>query len=281
MYNKIFKQYEEGDGGITYAMCFIAIIFSVTLFSYFQFNTNAYVLKEKLETALHVAESAVLTANQGNVNDTGIREDEFDREAYRYHIVTAYDATINTKMEKEEKQLKFLASTMVNSLTNGLGLDTDNYTVKNGFLQDMCGTDGFIAIKNMTIYEPVYEIRTTQSGSNLTGDLKFTTTYTPIKWIKYVIYFKDGSNIYNNSTKEILEEAPILYNGKSAKGATLQVTLGTSFKGLKNIFAKVGSNSTSIFSQDPEEGRITYSVNVTLAMDIVLADNDDRNITKK
>lgn len=275
MTKKIIR-FEEGDGGITYAMCFIAIVLSVALFSYFRFNMDVYVLKEKLETGLHVAESAVLTANQSTMCQDGIREDEFDRESYRYHIITSFNASNNNKTDKEEKQLKLLAKTMADSLADELGLANDKYTVENPFIKSMTGENGYIKIKNMEIYEPVYKITTTSTGSAVNGDLKFKTIYTPVKWIKYVIFF--NNNTYSNSTKEILDisNTPKLYTGQNAKGATLQVTLGTDFYGLKNIFAKVGSNSSSIFTKNPEEDRIIYSVNVTLAMDIVLADNDDR-----
>lgn len=288
---------ESGSGGISYAMYFIAIVITAFLYSFTTFSASLYVIEEVLENGLHIVENVVLTSNQASITETG-REDTFDRELQRMKIVTK-STYQNTWGVNEQEQVNNLGEKFQDALVSQLGL-VSNIHPSSGILAKMCGTDANIAIVgDVIIYEPIYDlqvIRTSNADAIIETDehyvtksWDFTTDYTIVGWVEYDLHYTN--NVYQGCSKKLCSQTPILTNGKQAEGATIEATLGVSFAGLKNIFAGISTTTPTIgtdgeidmsgvengmFSNNPEQ--LTYQVQVTQAMDIVIADKDSRKI---
>lgn len=297
MKSRLLKK-ESGTGGISYAMYFIAIITTVVLFVYTTFNAQLFVLESILENGLHLIESTVLTANQSSIVG-GERQDEFERELRRMKIVTAsvyQDAWDNAEQAQVNKLGRLFEETMIEQF--GLVNDTNP---GSGVLKNMCGEDADILIAgDVYLYEPEYEMTIARTGvpdaveetdpKYITKSYDFEVTYDIVGWIEYRLSF--SNNIYQGATKRICSNVPQLLLGDEAEGATVEATLGVSFKGLKNIFAGIPTATPSVesagswdepltvekgmFAENPEQ--IEYSVLITQAMDIVVAENDSRRV---
>lgn len=299
---------EHGDGGISYAMYFIAIVITLVFYVFFKFNADLFMIEESLENGLHIAETRTLTATQDEEITPGNRSDNFERETSRMHIVTTYDPGATTLAGKENDQIKLLANSFSDSVKEQL--DLDGVHPKSSILKSMCGSDAVIHIEGLHIYEPIYEkivTKTEKTGSLISGStLKkydFTVDYVVTKWIIYDIAFSETDNSFSSCSKRFSDSAPVLENGSPAEGATIEATLGTKFKGVRNIFAginttpptvhkdalELGSNYNNLtadeydishsmgpmFSSDPTQNE--YVVKVTQSVDIVIAHQDSRN----
>lgn len=314
--NNIFTKREDGTGGISYAMYFVAIISTLVLFIFFKFNADLYVIEETMENGLHVAENRALTVNQDlskdstgkTVQNTG----EYERETNRFNIVTNY-STSTEMSTKELAQVELLAKEFSKALQEQMNLDGSE--PQGGMLLQMCGRDSKICITKMKIFEPVYSrtvTRTAESGNgiakkdlgNYLPGYSFDVVYNIDQWIIYDIRF-DNNNGYVSATKRLSSTPPVLaLEGREAEGATIDATLTTSFAGIRNIFASAPSASpvirkdaiqfgeqynnvtadaidwagmdTPIFASAPTQNQ--YTVQVSQSVDIVVAHQDKRNI---
>lgn len=298
------KKKERGDGGISYAMYFIAIVITLVMYAFFKFNADLFIIEEALENGLHIAETRVLTVNQDGLKSDNTRNDEYEREISRLHIVTKYSTTSNSPVESN--QVKLLATSFSDAIKEQLNLNGSH--PQSSILKLMCGSDADILIEKFVIYEPVYtrSVSKTSTG-NITGTsletFKFDVVYTIDNWIVYTVNF-DGNNNYIGFTKQVKNstDTPMLEKGIAAEGATIEATLGTKFKGVRNIFANINTtpptvnedavnlgpqynNLTadeydvsqswgSIFSGAPTQNE--YSIKVTQSADIVVAHQDSR-----
>lgn len=296
LFNFVKIKREQGHGGISYAMCFVAIVITCVLYSFATFNANLFVVEEILENGLHIVESAVLTTNQRESIDDDA--DPYEKELERMRIVSK--CTFQNAWEEEEKeQIDGLGKNFQDSLVEQLGL-VNNVHPGSGTLKNICGDDSSIlVVGDVVIYEPVYDVSITRTGtSNLETEdderyvskqWEFETTYTVTGWIKYNLHYVN--NVYQTCTKEICAETPKIKNGNKVEGATIEATLGASFAGLKNIFAGVSTTVPAVdekgnvnmagvkggmFSNTPSQ--LKYSVQVTQAMDIVPANQDSRDV---
>lgn len=274
-------QLEHGDAGISYAMYFIAIIVTLVLFVFMQFNTGIYVAEEVLENGLHIAENKAMTVNQSTVDETGTRIDEFNKEVKRLHIVTSYDKTSSSITTSERQQLKAIGDDFSNTLQQQLGLSGS--TPSLGILKELCSSNSNVILSEpVVIYEPIYErtVKRTDDGiisGTSVGKYLFESKYVITGWIKYELFF-DGNNNYMaaNASKSFIDVAsnPTLRNGSKIEGATIEATLAVSFRGVRNIFAGVHSGSGPIFSSNPQD--TIYDVEVTQSTDIVISTLDGR-----
>lgn len=308
MYSLSLKK-EKADGGVSYAMYFVGIVLCVVIYIFLKFQADLYMVEECLENGLHIAESRVLTVNHDKTDEEGRRGDTYERELSRMHIITKY-STNAAKSEIEERQVRILGSEFSEAVKRQL--DLENTHPAGGILKTMCGSDADIGIYELFIYEPVYQRKVTDKnrkdlieGSGGLYEYEFYTEYTPVLWIKYSLNFDPRTNEYESFSKEILSSVPELKNGNAAEGATLEATVTTNFRGIRNIFAGVNRNTPAIqkdayhfgpgwgnavadgvnmegtegamFSDSPER-EITDTVYVTQAVDIVVRQNDSRYV---
>lgn len=310
MYKNMFtlKKRERGDGGISYAMYFIAIVIALVFFVFFKFNADLFMIEESLENGLHIAEIRVLTVNHDGNKADGTRDDKFERELSRMHIVTKCDSGSTSISGKEEQQIKMLANSFSDAIKEQL--DLDGVHPKSSILKSMCGADSVIHIENFRIYEPVYNKTVSKSSDgNIAGSslnkYNFTVDYAIEKWVVYDFTFSDDANDFVSCNKHFSTSAPVLDNGNPAEGATVEATLGTKFGGVRNIFAGInttppdvhenaidlGPNYNNIkvdeydlsyswgpmFSSSPTQKE--YTIKVTQSVDIVIAQQDSRTQT--
>lgn len=295
------RKTEHGDGGISYAMYFVAMIICLVLFVFFIFNANLYIIEETMENGLHIAETRVLTVNQDGILEDGTRADEFERETARMHIVTKYNVTSRTT--EEENQVRLFGKAFSESIKEQLKLNGSKPS--GDILKHMCGSDADILITELRIFEPVYSRTVTKAATGKIGGtnldtFKFTTNYTVDNWIVYELNF-DADNNYVSFTKTVKTGAdvPTLARGDVAEGATIEASLATNFSGIRNIFAGVNTTPPTInegaidlgdglrgdeislegtgggmFSDNPVAQQ--YDVIVTQSVDIVIAEQDSR-----
>lgn len=280
--------FEKGDGGISYAMYFVAVIIMLVMFVFLKFNADSYTLEQSLENGLHIAETGILTSSQDDVVN-GYRADEYEKEIARLHIVSKYDNSGENKTAKEQAQLDLIGEKFSDLVQEQLDL---NGALPNGdILKMMCGPSSKISISHMTIYEPVYTKTVTPKkensnvGSSPIQKFSFDIEYKIVNWIEYDFEYSQNDNSYISVDKKILSSAPSLLKSKNsdldnlAEGATIEATLSTTFNGVRNIFAGVSTNDkqgkeTSFFSKAPTTKK--YSIDVTQSSDITLMSLDSR-----
>ena len=109
-------KYVEDGNSISYAMYFAVIVLGIMIFSFCIFHFDLYVLEEMLENRLHIVEGAVLTTNQSTIVD-GTKNDPYERELIRTHIITECDATTAymSMGSKEYEQVYGLARNFENA----------------------------------------------------------------------------------------------------------------------------------------------------------------------
>lgn len=272
-----FEQKEPGDGGISYAMYFIAVIICVLLFVFLQFNAGMYVAEEVLENGLHIVENKIMTENQSDFDDSGSRVDNFNKEIKRLHIVTSYDSSQGSLTTEEASQLNAIGNEFSSALQKQLNLNGTKPVT--GILLELSSPDSDILISGpVVIYEPVYK-RTVAADPNgsIAGTrlskFNFVSTYEIIGWIKYDLYY--SNNVYTGASKQIVDVAntPKLKNGDLVEGATIEASIAITFEGIKNIFASV-EESEKFFKEVPETNK--YGVVVTQSTDIVISSLDSR-----
>lgn len=272
-----FEQKEPGDGGISYAMYFIAIVICVLLFVFLQFNAGMYVAEEVLENGLHIVENKIMTENQSDFDDSGSRVDNFNKEIKRLHIVTSYDSSQGSLTTEEASQLNAIGNEFSSALQKQLNLNGTKPVT--GILLELSSPDSDILISGpVVIYEPVYK-RTVAADPNgsIAGTrfskFNFVSTYEIIGWIKYDLYY--SNNVYTGASKQIVDVAntPKLKNGDLVEGATIEASIAITFEGIKNIFASV-EESEKFFKEVPETNK--YGVVVTQSTDIVISSLDSR-----
>lgn len=291
---------ESGDG-ITYAMYFIAIVMAFVMYAFLKFNVDVYVIESELKNGLHIAENSAITAAQ-DVIVSDIREDTYEAEINRMNIITRADASKtswydSSQLEKDQVQL------VVNAFSSELKkqLNLNGSVPVKGSLRNLCGAESRITIDSMTIYEPVYDVKTTVSNTGNRWSINgietdmytFETEYKPKNWIVYNVSFDSNNNMLNVS-KSVLPGTTVLYlNSDSTTrgrddvlGATIEAKISTKFNGVKNIFATFGgltqgiglqnqvAQAGGIFTANPETRQ--YNVSVSQSVDIVLTDNDNR-----
>lgn len=269
------KQMERGDGGISYAMYFIAIVTVLILFMFFKLNADLYVAEEVLENGLHIAENKILTINQ-----TGIGADNYDleNELRRFHIVTSYNDG-QTKSSNEESQLQHLATEFSSTLQTQYELD--GASPKSGILKDLCTENSKVSISGpVYIYEPVYKRTITVDNNGIIEGTSikrfdFKSEYEIINWITYTLTYNED-NVYVSSSKSVSSQTPKLKNGSDAIGATIEATVKLQFAGVNNVFDMTGTNgNAALFAGNPQ--REYYDVSVTQSADIVISTNDTRD----
>lgn len=301
------KKEEEGNSGIHYAMYFIGIITTIVLFLFLKFNADLYMIEQALENGLHIAEMRVLTATQDGVDVVNGRADDYERELSRMHIITAYTEGSGSPTGKELEQIKLLAKEFTTSLNDQLGLENGNPT-QNEMLKHMSGSTAEFNIKSMKIYEPVYKrtISKKQNGLINGTNVKlfdFEVKYEVTKWLEYTFNF-NGDNVFTSCQKRVITDmtnAPRLKNGTPAEGATLEVTLGAKFYGVRSVFASTSSSNLSgskntntnkndlknLYDKMQNDSYVTssfygpttqniYDVEITQAVDIVISHQDSR-----
>lgn len=274
---------ESGSGGISYVSYFVAIVLTLIVFCTYKFRMDTLVAKEICENGLHVVESGALTVNHDKVID-GVRDDNFENELNRAHIITSY-STSPGKTTDENQQVEKIGMYFEEAFVDQFCLT--EYLHPTGPLKNLCGSESSVLISRpdnnaggvVKIYEPVYTSKTTK---NDTGEIvrfengmevhkwEFTTTYSVQQWIEYDLSFQN--NHYTSYTKTILPDTPILQTGKPAEGATIESTVNIAFDGLREVIAT--DSSGGFFDNTPDQEH--YSVKITQAMDIVIANIDSR-----
>lgn len=271
---------EAGDGGaIIYAMIWFTILFAFMMFFFSQFNCNVYIAKAEMEMGLHVVEGSVMTGSQRYYQGSELKDD-FERDLDRAHIVTAgikrdklstYGkiteslASGGTAMTADEiAQCGKIGNQVTEDLVKQFYLDSNNEPTGGGvaLLSSLrhSGTrlliDGYV-----TIYEPIYEydIVRTETG-DVSKPYEFVENGTIIGWAEYDMYFDDNS--YDHTVKKVLTGTPVLANGNTCEGATIEMTIKTTFYGVNSWFA--AASETTTHHNDVSVTQATDIVHVTL-----------------
>lgn len=279
---------EEGLTAVNYAVYFVVIITALLIYTYCQFNAGMLVVEQELEDGLQLAEGAMISANQAEIDDSiddfYKRTDDFETELNRLMVVTEIGTA------KESEQIKRLADVYLSYLKEQLWLAEDGITPTEATLKSVCGEDSNIRFNELYIYQPIYKVSVVHEEGehsifNGRGDIKadgpldektslkgFKQEYEITDWVKYTLFFTD-TNEYERYVKETLnQEAPKLHNGHKAEGATIEASLSVKVYGLKNIFAGVSTKTPELTGEvttkleDPVSGMdtsITYEQNMT------------------
>lgn len=262
----IARKTEAGDGGISYAMYFIAIVVVSVLFFFYKFNVSLYVVEEVVENGLHIAENRTMTSNYNSIgaDADGYRTDDFEKEMQRMHI-------INPEAD-EVSQVLGAADAFAEALSDQLKLGPGGHP-EGGILERLCDENSTVSIVGpVMIYEPVYRREVANNGTVLDPD--FEITYGVEAWNVYTINY-NSNNEYSDYTKTTQPEAPLLKNGDECAGATIEATVGLTLAGIKNAFAHISSGAGGgIFSATPEYTK--FAVTATQSTDIVIANRDPR-----
>ncbi len=280
---------ERGDGGISYAMYFIAIVTVLVIFVFLKFNADSYMAEQALENGLHIAETGIITSSSDKVVG-GYKTAGDEKEISRLHIVSQCDYQNASISASEQSQLDYIGQEFSTLVEDQLKLE--NGVPKGDILKNICGktTDTStdpprVSIVDkrsgsdtpgMKIYEPYYtqEPEMASDGTTLLG-----IKYTIGGWVEYDFTY-DAENNYLAVNKILNPTSPTLKNGKAPEGATIEATVSTTFDGVRNIFAGVagtsGTTSSSIFSKPEDQKNTKYSINVTQSSDIVPAAQDSR-----
>jgi len=285
---------EAGDGGISYAMYFIALILCTVLFFFYKFNASLYIVEEVVENGLHIAENKTMTSNYSGtgVDEYGFRTDDFEKEMRRMHIINP-DAD-------ETRQIVGAAEAFTEALAQQLQLDAEGHPV-GGTLEALCDESSKVSIVGpVMIYEPTYKRNVSNIGSITSPE--FEITYDIVEWNVYTINYNDN-NEYSDYIVSTQSGAPTLLNGKPCEGATIEATIGLTLAGIKNSFANVnqtrpqrtegvfrfhtsdGHEITAgqwdlsgteggLFSATPEYTK--FAITATQSTDIVIANRDSR-----
>ena len=268
---------ESGSGGpLIYAMCFVGLVMMVSLFLFVEYRAKIYLLKDDMETNLHVVENYCITVNQ----KTGT-SDTFERERERAHIITVGVNESSTEAERRnqaneigkafEKQFKSC-------------FDLDGNIPQSGYLPSMSRSaeESFrstLNIKEVRIFEPKYSIGEVVPVYCNEGDLheshndnckvKNGKTEPTAFWIKqntdgwyiYTLSFDENNKYIGCNVSPLQTSAPMLYTGVAAEGATIESRISASFYP-PNSFWNITRNKEY--------------VEVCEAIDIVYANSDSR-----
>jgi hypothetical protein len=301
--NKILHKREEADGALTYAFCFIALIITITVFLFMIFNWNVVVVEETLETRMHTIESAALSVNQDRVI-SGSREDTFEQELARMHVVRAVELSNAWSSDgKEQQEAYAVAEFLSDNVIADLYLNS-HATSDAGILNMMCGADTKVNLTGANIYEPIYNVEVSRYATgNPDEPYEFDIQYHITGWVKYTCVYSPSDNSLASVTKTVCSGTPVLVNGTNAEGATVEMSIALSFNGIRNLFynvnnAKPTTSGTAYFDDNGNlvdnyvinyngaesdlamfsgENKYTqYDVIVTQAVDIVNANYDSR-----
>lgn len=268
------KSFEDGSSGpLIYAMCFIALFMIVYLFIFVEYRANIYTLKDDMETNLHIVENYCLTVNQKT--DVG---DEFERERERAHIITVGVNDPSASIDARRKQANEIGKAFSSQFREVFMLDGCIPT--GGYLLQMSKSHQDLSkmnIKEVRIYEPTYVTGETypvycgneihdhteeckNKPSGVTIPTGFWVKNSISEWYVYALSF-DENNGYVGCTVSVQTDAPKLFNGIPAEGATIESRIAASFYQPEN-FVKTERN--------------IKTVEVCEALDIVYATEDSR-----
>lgn len=259
-----------------YAMCFVGFMTCVMIFIFIEYRSRIYMLKDDMETNLHIVENYCITVNQ----KTDSSQDTFERERERAHIITVGVNNSSATNSERIAQAHEIGRAFSSEFKNLFHLD-GKYP-KSGLLlllsksQDNKST---MTIKEVTIYEPTYlmgEVFPVYCNNNThdhtdacknkaiwgrTEPTGFMTTQTTTGWYTYKLYFDDDNNYAEHC--QIIEQstAPMLSTGVPAEGATIEATIVATFYQPDN------------FVVGPV---VMHTVEVHEAIDIVYASEDSR-----
>lgn len=268
------KMFEDGSGGpLIYAMCFVAFFVIVYLFIFVEYRANIYTLKDDMETNLHIVENYCLTVNQKT--DVG---DEFERERERAHIITVGANNPSASIDERRKQANEIGKAFSTQFKETFMLD--GCVPTGGYLLQMSKSKKDVAkmyIKEVRIYEPTYATGDTypvycgndihdhteeckNKPSGVTIPTGFWVKRSISEWYVYALSF-DENNGYLGCTVSKQTDAPKLFNGVPAEGATIESKIAANFYQPEN-FIKTERN--------------VKTVEVCEALDIVYATDDSR-----
>ena len=273
---------ESGSGGpLIYAMCFVGLIMTVSLFLFVEYRAKIYLLKDDMETNLHVVENYCITVNQ----KTGT-SDTFERERERAHIITV---GVNESSTEEERKSQANAIGKAFEKQFKSCFDLDGNIPQSGYIVSMsrsaeANSRSTLNIKEVRIFEPKYSIGEVIPVYCDEGDLheahtdsckvKNGKTQPTAFWIKqntdgwyiYTLHFDENNKYTGCNVSSLQTSAPTLYTGVAAEGATIESKISASFyppNGFWNIT------------------RDKVYVEVCEAIDIVYANSDSRKDNTK
>lgn len=268
------KSFESGSSGpLIYAMCFVAFFIIVYLFVFVEYRANIYTLKDDMETNLHIVENYCLTVNQ----KTG-EGDEFERERERAHIVTVGVNDPSVSIDARRKQADEIGKAFSVQFRETFMLEGS--VPIGGYLLQMSKSKQDVArmhIKEVRIYEPTYVTGETypvycgnenhdhseeckNRPSGVTIPTGFWVKRSISEWYVYVLSF-DDDNGYVGCNVSKQTNAPKLFNGVVAEGATIESKISASFYHPENFI---------------NTERNVKTVEVCEALDIVYATDDSR-----
>ena len=285
---------ERGDGGISYAMYFVTIVTVLVLFVFFKFNADSYMAEQALENGLHIAETGIITSSSDSVTG-GFKTAGDEKEVSRLHIVSQCDYNNASKSASEQSQLDYIGQEFSDLLEDQLKLNDGE--PQGDILKNICGKTADdssdpprVSIidkrpgsnentPGMKIYEPYYTQTLKYNPNDYTLIYPLEAEYTIVYWVEYDFFYSPENDLLR--VNKILNPTnPVLKNGKTPEGATIEATVSTTFDGVRNIFAGVagssGVTSSSIFSKPEDQKNTKYSINVTQSSDIVPANQDSR-----
>lgn len=283
---------EEGsNSGLVYAMCFVAFVTCLYLFVMMEYRAKIHMLKDEMETKLHIVENYCLTVNQ--MGD--IYSNEFERERDRAHIIT-----LSHDNPRSNDQVIALGKAFSERFKEEFGL---NGTKPNGGVLAQMTNNGeynqmaTLHIESLVIYEPTYtpgEIYPVYCGSDTHDheasfgvdgeDCRYSENYnvpsdvpsgfcvvTSIEdWYVYEFEFDENNNpipkIPRHLTKNETPQAIANVFGQTypAEGATIQATIRAEF-----------ARPFGFWGENMNLGGLE-SVEVTEGIDIVFSSYDSR-----
>ena len=240
---------ESGSSGpLVYAACFIGLVVTVFIFIFVEYRAKIYLLKDEMETNLHVIENYCITVNQ----KTG-SSDAYERERERAHIITVGANDPSAPIEERIQQINAIGTAFSEQFKQEFDL-TGNKP-NSGYLAEMSST---MNIEVIYIFEPQYTY--TLEPQYIQGEVVGFYPEPSIKlWYKYTLTFKN--NDYDSCKVETFETPPTLHNDADAAGATIECKISASFYPPKNWY----------LSKRPMK-----TVYIWEAVDIVYATMDDR-----
>lgn len=286
-------------GAINYTMYFIITMSVLIMYCFARYRVNLIYLQRYVDNTLYSVESSILTYEYNTDPDKQLKENN------REYIVYDVDDTAVYYTSDEIAAINQIGNKLSEIVKQSFALDNSHPT--GGILKTMCGTKGDVYISNVRIIQPVYTKSFSRTvDPNDPTKYVFKINYTISNYVQYILNFDTNNNyigyepekqIHSTADPFVLFKNDPLGNNE-CKGAAIEMCVNLSFTGINNIFYDIDSvgydpsantDGKTVFTSGGKpvyqrDGNVHYDTNTHRnvqyweSTDIVIAQNDDRNI---
>lgn len=216
------------EGAIEYAMAFVMLVLVLMITIIFIYRCQLRLLQQDAEIKLHIVGMRAIASK--------------DMEDSRVHIITGELNKDSSMSPKEKAQVDKVGEVIEEGIKDEFDLDGNK--PQSGALKMLC-PEGSVTIKDVYLYEPIYE---ESVEVDLTSNTPMTKKYSVKGWKKYELEFNDVNNDYvkadsityypnddsfqyANKLHQVIGEDSL----QTIEGATLELSLKVEVHGLLKV----------------------------------------------